>query len=98
MELWKNATCGTCVYSEDAPRPGVPDLKAPKILICREAPPQIVFAIGQSGNNQPVPIPMGSMYPMVQAEFPACSKHKPVNSQSTSFGIDPNRGTINKGD
>ena len=73
---YKNLKCGNCLHSERAPRPpNKPiDLTEPVVLICRESPPQIVVAIGQQPNGQPVPMPMGSMFPLVDPMFPACSK------------------------
>lgn len=79
-ESFKNLKCGNCIFQERAPRPpNQPiDLSEPSILICRESPPQIVYAIGQHPTNkQPIPIPMGSSYPMIDSNFPACSKFRP---------------------
>jgi hypothetical protein len=79
-EPWRKEICSKCRFQERAPRdPNKPiDLKAPIILICRHSPPQIVFAIGQQSNGQPVPMPMGSMYPMIPNDYPACSKFEPI--------------------
>lgn len=76
MEFWKNSTCGKCTYAVELPRQGIPDLNAPKLLICRKNPPQIVYAIVQERGGRPSPAPMGSMYPMIDETFIACSNFK----------------------
>jgi hypothetical protein len=80
-DSYKKMKCGDCIHQERAPRPpGKPiDLKEPVVLLCRERPPQIVYVIMQQPNGQPSPMPMGSMYCMVDHNYPACSQFKPIN-------------------
>lgn len=85
-DAWKNKKCGQCRFQTRTPRdPGKPiDLKEPKILICRWGPPNIVFAIGQQANGQPVPMPMGAMYAMFDETHIACSQFEPILENSTA--------------
>lgn len=75
-DSYKKLKCGQCMHQERAPRPpNKPiDLKEPPVLICRKNPPQIVYAIGQGPQGQPIPMQLGSMYPMVGLDYPACSR------------------------
>lgn len=91
---WKTKRCGTCRFNTEAPRPpGVVDLKAPKIYLCRKNPPTLLFAIGQAGPNAPPqPMPLGSAYTMVDENYPACSWHEEKPKDDSMFaGFDPSK-------
>lgn len=80
MIAYHNKTCKDCLHKSEAARPqGVPNLKAPKVYMCRESPPTLIYAIGQGGDGRPIPMPIGPAYPPVADEFPACSKYIELN-------------------
>jgi hypothetical protein len=78
IQPWKTKKCGTCVFRDNMPGSEYKpiDLAAPKMLICRHSPPQIVYAIAARPNQPPQPMPLGSMYPMIFADNPACAYYQ----------------------
>lgn len=76
MKDWKTSTCGACIFAVDPPGPPNPDLSAPKLKFCRQGPPNIIVAMAppRVQGKPPIPVPLGSMYPLLDMDFTACSK------------------------
>lgn len=98
MDFWKHAKCGDCKFKDEAPGSRNPaNLSAPPIYICRHNPPQVIYAMAPSrvAGGPPQPVPLGSMYPLIDVTQIACSYHEKERKLPNEFTFSDGGSGVN---